>query len=290
MKGRLVSIVRSSRLANISALFFSFCCGNLLPCCAGQQSLSPAEKVEIPIRPLPFTLRGFLRRPEDKGRSPAVVLLPACGEYAKPLDEDWGARISSWGYVTLTIDGFGPRAIKHCDQSVTSDPSELAFDAYRGLNFLIQKSFVDSKHVAVVGFAWGAWQALAAVERGAIEQASEHKFRAAAAFYPLCASFKGVMTVPTLVLIGERDDRDAADACRKMVAGEDDMGISRQKNEGAPVRLIVYPEAYFAFAVPSLKNPTECRGRDVEFNKSAADQSREALRQFLISTVGAGSN
>jgi len=281
-----VSIVRSSRPGYVCALIFSFCFGNSLPCCAEQHSVSPAENIEIPVRPLPFTLRGFLRRPEAKGRSPAVVLLPSCGDYAKPLDEDWGARISSWGYVTLTIDGFGPRAITQCGQSVSSDPSEFALDAYRGLNFLAQKSFVDSKRIAVVGFAWGAWEALAAVERGAIEQASEHKFRAAAAFYPLCASFKGVMTIPTLILIGARDDRDAADACRKMVAGEDDMGISRQKNEGAPVRLIVYPEAYFAFDVPSLKRPTEYRGHHIEFNKTAADQSREELRKFLVSTVG----
>jgi dienelactone hydrolase len=283
---RLASIFRSYRRLAISAPIVLFCIGCSIRCDAEQASVPLAEVVEIPVRPLPFTLRGFLRRPVDKGRSPAVVLLPACGEDAKPRDEDWGARISSWGYVTLTIDGFGPRAIKPCEQSVTSDPSELAFDAYRGLNFLVQKSFVDSKHVAVVGFAWGAWEALAAVERGAIEQASEHKFRAAAAFYPLCASFKGVMTIPTLVLIGERDDRDAADACRKMVAGDDDMGISRQKNEGAPVRLIVYPEASFAFDVPSLKKPTEYRGHHAEFNKSVADRSREALRKFLTSTVG----
>jgi dienelactone hydrolase len=283
---RLASIIRTYRRLAISALIVSLCIGNSVPCDAEQHSVLPAEKIEIPVRPLPFILRGFLRRPEDTGRSPAVVLLPACGEYAKPLDEDWGARISSWGYVTLTLDGFGPRGITHCGQSDTSDRSELAFDAYRGLNFLIQKSFVDSKHVAVVGFAWGAWEALAAVERGAIEQASAHKFRAAAAFYPLCASFKGTMTVPTLVLIGERDDRNAADACRKMVAGDDDMGISRQKNEGAPVRLIVYPEASFAFDVPTLKKPIMYRGHHVEFNKSAANQSSDALRKFLMSTVG----
>jgi dienelactone hydrolase len=283
---RLASIVRLYRRLAIGALIVLFCIGCSIRCFAEQHSVSPAEMVEISVSPLPFVLRGFLRRPEGAGRSPAVILLPSCGEYAKPLDEDWGAKISSWGYVTLTIDGFGPRGIKHCGESVTSEPSELAFDAYRALNFLIQKSFVDSKRVAVVGFAWGAWETLAAVERGAIEQASEHKFRAAAAFYPLCASFKGVMTVPTLLLIGERDDRDAADACRKMVAGDDDMGISRQKNDGAPVRLIVYPEASFAFDVPGLKKPTEYRGHHIEFNKSAADQSSDALRKFLISTVG----
>jgi dienelactone hydrolase len=167
-----------------------FCISNSIPCYAEQQSVPPSETVEIPVSPLPFILQGFLRRPEGTGRSPAVVLLPVCGKYAKPLDEDWGARISPWGYVTLTIDSFGPRGIGNCGRDAITDFPDLALDAYRGLNFLIQRRFVDPRSVAVVGFAWGALQTFSAVERGAIEKASEHKFRAAAAaFYPLCSSF-----------------------------------------------------------------------------------------------------
>ena len=138
-----------------------------------------------------------------------------------------------------------------------------------------------------MGFAAGAWQTLSAVERGAIEHASGSKFRAAAAFYPPCLGFKGIMTVPTLILIGERDDLAGVDSCRKMAAGEDDTGISRQKGEGAPVRLITYPEAYFGFDRPALETATRYRGHRIEFNKSATDQSSEALREFLNSTVGA---
>jgi dienelactone hydrolase len=280
-----MSAVRSSRPLEIIALLFSFCIGDPVACDAEQHPLPPVEMIRIPVSPLPFVLRGFLRRPERAGRSPAVVLLPACGEYAKPLDEEWGARLSSWGYVTLTIDGFGPRGIQHCGHSVTADYPELAPDAYRGLNFLVQQKFVDSRRVALVGFAWGAWETIAAVERGSIEQAYENKFHAAAAFFPFCDSFKGVLTVPTLVLIGARDDSAVAEACRKMVDGEDDIGISRQKGEGASVRLIVYPDAYFAFDLPPLESPTWYRGHRVEFNKSAADQSSEALRDFLMSIM-----
>jgi len=275
----------SSRLFRITALFVSFCGSNSVPCYAEQQSIPPAEMVQIPVSPLPFILHGFLRRPEGKGLSPAVVLLPVCDGYARPLDEDWGTRISSWDYVTLTIDSFGPRGIRNCGDPHTNYP-ELAFDAYRGLNFLVEKSFVDPKRVAIVGFAWGAMLTFSAVERGAVERASKHKFHAAAAFDPFCGSYKGIMTIPTLILIGERDDPDRADACRKMVAGEDDMGISRQKGEGAPVRLIVYPDAYFTFAVQTLQTPTQYLGHRMEFNKSAADQSSEALREFLHSTIG----
>ena len=200
-----------------------------------------------------------------------------------------GARISSWGYVTLTIDSFGPRGIKNCDRG-NADQSDLVFDAYRGLNFLIQKRFIDPKRAVIVGFAAGGWQTLAAVERGAIEQASGSKFRAAVAFYPPCRGFKGIMTVPTLILIGERDEFAGVDGCRKMAAGEDDMGISRQKGEGAPVRLIAYPGAYFGFDRPGLKSAIWHLGHRLEFNQSAADQSSEALRAFLNSTVGGVGN
>ena len=281
-----MSIIRASRMLKITALLVSFCINNSVSCYAEQQSPAPVEVVQIPVSLLPFDLQGFLRRPEGKGRFPAVVLLPVCHGYAKPLDEDWGARMLSWGYVTLTIDSFGPRRIiRSCDRFPGVDP-DWALDAYRGLNFLIQKSFVDPKRAAIVGFALGAWQTLLAVERGEIERTSKHKFRAAAAFYPSCGLFKGIMTIPTLILIGERDDWDAADACRKMVAGEDNSGISRRKGEGAPVRLIVYPGAYHGFDVPTLRMPTQLRGRHMAFNKFAADQSSEALREILHSTIG----
>jgi dienelactone hydrolase len=103
---------------------------------AEQPSVPRAEIVHIPVSPLPFILQGFLRRSEGTGRSPAVVLLPHCGRYAKAVDESWGARISSWGYVTLTIDSFSARGIKDCNASMNAD--DLAFDAYRGLEFLVQ--------------------------------------------------------------------------------------------------------------------------------------------------------
>jgi dienelactone hydrolase len=93
--------------------------------------------------------------------------------------------------------------------------------------------------------------------------------------------------VPTLILIGERDEFAGVDSCRKMAAGEDDIGISRQKGEGAPVRLITYPEAYFGFDRPTLETAIWYRGHRIEFNKSATDQASEALREFLDSNLGA---
>jgi dienelactone hydrolase len=93
------------------------------------------------------------------------------------------------------------------------------------------------------------------------------------------------MTVPTLILIGESDDWTPAEACRKLVAGQGDLGISRQNGDGAPMQLIVYPNAYHGFDLPSLQIPLTYFGHHVEFNKIASEQSSDALREFLNSMV-----
>ncbi|SRR5258708_35916539 len=61
--------------------------------------------------------------------------------------------IASWGYVTLTIDLFGPRGIGNiCGKPYLRD---LEFDAYRGLNFLVRQPFVDAKRIVAMGFSQG---------------------------------------------------------------------------------------------------------------------------------------
>jgi dienelactone hydrolase len=94
------------------------------------------------------------------------------------------------------------------------------------------------------------------------------------------------MTVPTLILIGEKDDWAPADACRKLANGEDDLGTSRSKAGGVPLQLEVFPGAYHVFDVPSFETPVVSFGHHLEYNKAAADQSSELLREFLESNVG----
>ncbi len=233
-------------------------------------------------------LQGFLRQPAGAGPSPAVVLLHACNGNWRQLDERWAKRIASWGYVTLTVDSFGPRGLKNTCTS--GAPVDLAFDAYRALDFLVRKPFVDPTRIAALGFSQGGWLSLSSVEHGIVEKLARHKFRAAVAFYPPCLDFKDDMTVPTLILIGELDDWTPAGECRNMVDGRDDYGISRRKGDGLPISLIVYPGAYHAFDIPALAAPVDYFGHHLEFNETAAEQSVDDLRKFLYATIGGRSS
>jgi dienelactone hydrolase len=94
------------------------------------------------------------------------------------------------------------------------------------------------------------------------------------------------MTVPTLILIGELDDWTPATECRNLAEGRDDWGISRQKGEGIPIEITVYPGAYHDFDVPNFATPVKFLGHHLEFNEAARDRSVEALRKFLYATIG----
>jgi dienelactone hydrolase len=228
-------------------------------------------------------LEGLLRRPSGAGPFPAVVLLHSCNGNWQKLDERWGRQIALWGYVTLTVDSFGPRGIDETCGNGT--PADMAFDAYRALDFLVRQHSVDPDRVAVLGFSQGGWLALSSVEQGVVEHSSANKFRAAAAFYPNCRAIQGNLTVPALIMIGELDDWTSAEGCRRLAEGSDDYGVARRR-DGAPIKLIVYPGAWHAFDSPALKTPKELFGHRLEYNQAAAEQSAVALRAFLDAVIG----
>jgi dienelactone hydrolase len=249
---------------------------------AGLDSNATIVELESPLKH-PQQLQGLLRRPEGAGPFPAVVLLHSCNGNWQKLDERWGRQIAPWGYVTLTVDSFGPRGIDNTCGNGT--PTDMAFDAYRALDFLVRQHAVDPDRVAVLGLSQGGWLALSSVEHGVVEHSSSNKFRAAVAFYPNCRTIQGNLTVPALIMIGELDDWTSAEGCRRLAEGSDDYGVARRR-EGAPIRLIVYPGAWHAFDSPALKTPKELFGHRLEYNQAASDQSAVALRAFLDAQIG----
>ncbi len=250
---------------------------------------SAADAPPIPVEfesPVvsPQPLHGLLRIPGGGGPAPAVILLHGCGGAWRELDTRWAPRLSSWGYVTLTIDRFGTRGIQSA--CTGGAPPATVHDAYRALDFLVRHPAVDPDRVAAIGFSQGGWLALLSVERGGIERNAKEKFRAAVGFYPPCLGFKDDMTVPTLIMVGELDDWTPARECQNLAEGRNDWGISREKGKGVPIELIVHPGAYHDFDIPALAKPRQLLGHRLEFNQAALDRSIDALKKFLYATIG----
>jgi len=211
----------------------------------GAGAASAGALVEFPNLPkhTPANLSGYLARP-DSGLSaeldgalkygppfPAIVVLHGCngmfGHSAVIAD-----RLSSWGYVTLAVDSFGPRGFGIANRCGRGLPDQ-AFDAYAALRYLSQLDFVDPARVAVFGQSMGGETALHAVDRDLAAQFFPERFRAAIAYYPYCDIPAATMTASTLILIGEGDEQCPVERCREMVA--------HARPEGAPIALTVYP-------------------------------------------------
>ena len=179
-------------------------------------------------------------------------------------------RLGSWGYVALTVDSFGPRGVASaCGRGLAVQ----AFDAYAALQYLAGLEEVDPARIAVLGQSMGGSSVLNAVDHDMFAQYLTERFRAAVAYYPVCALPGRMMTAPTMILIGEADDWTPADRCREMIA--------KAHPDGAPIALTVYPGAHHAFDVAWLQPWRSALGHWLEYNEPAATDAEKKTRTFL---------
>ena len=222
------------------------------------------ERGQPVTQPSPIELSGELYRPPGDGPVPAVVALHGCGGTGSRVNKDpIGAQFTALGYAVLFVDSFGPRGITNgCTPAYWLNPVDRVGDAFAALAYLAQLPFVDPERIAVVGYSQGADVTLSAVTPGGDESVFDRHFRAAIAYYPWCGGFNGTVAVPTVILVGERDDWTPAAACKKLMA--------RRGSEGAPLRLVVYPDAYHAFNIVTLRDrPITYQGHHLEYNEAA---------------------
>jgi dienelactone hydrolase len=218
-------------------------------------------------------IAGELYLPPGKGPFPAVVLLPPCsGRLPPDLEQAHAARYNDLGYALLAVDSFGARGFAEGCSGVGSSV-DLVMDAYGALLYLADLAFIDADRIAIVGYSQGAQVALSVVAFDGPERLFDRQFRAAVAFFPFCSQQDVTVAVPTLILAGELDDWNPARDCRAMMA--------RRKTLGAPVRLVVYPDAHHAF---NLKAPPRSYyGHHHEYNEAADraawSETVAALRQ-----------
>ncbi|TMJ00098.1 MAG: dienelactone hydrolase family protein [Alphaproteobacteria bacterium] len=200
-------------------------------------------------------LKGFLYRPEGNGPFPAVVAMHNCDGLAgrrTPFGRryrDWGERLAAAGFVVLFPDSFGSRNLgPQCtaQRSIRSG-RERVVDADAARHWLQQQPYVSPDRISLIGWANGGVAALWTVRPRAGKKDDKPDFRSAIAFYPGCRRLRDTAwsaRMPTLILIGGKDDWVSAAACQQMVMGA--------RGRTAKASITVYPGAYHDFDHPDL--------------------------------------
>ena len=206
-------------------------------------SAYPVGVVGIPVEDASTkAVAAALFLPSGPGPHPAVIILSGCAgvdvdaSVARRLNAEYLPR----GIATLVLDSFTPRGLTE----VCSDPKLIVDiiptrvrDTYAAIDWLRGRPDIDAGRIFLQGYSHGAMTAIAAVDAPR-PQAQREKIAGVVAYYPYCiASTK--FTVPTIVLIGEKDDWTPAKLC-----GD----IADKTN----VQVVTYPNAEHAFASPGV--------------------------------------
>ena len=239
------------------------------------------------------TLHAQLYRPDGDGPFPTVIALHGCGGLANrseavlPRYRDWAEQLLTTGHAVLLPDSYGSRELgPQCRirEHQVQIRRERVADINAARQWLVQQKWVARDRISLVGWGNGAAALLWAVRPQMWSRNSEPDFRSAIAFYPDCRSSFGLgwsARVPTLVLIGGRDDVSSPSACHQMVDGA--------RGRSALARIVVYPEAYHGFdranlplraVTASSEVATDERGHvgtDVDARKDAQKRVAEWL-------------
>lgn len=216
--------------------------------CTARAAPAPAP-VEIPAGNL--KLHAQLYKPDGNGPFPTVIALHGCGglggqgEAVWPRYRDWAEQLLKAGYAVLWPDSFGSREVgpqcREKERKVLARRERVA-DVTASHKWLATQSWVERDRISLIGWAHGASAVLWAVRPQLATRSKEPDFRSAIAFYPECrisARTGWSARVPTLLLIGAKDDIASPALCRQMVDGA--------RGRSALTRIVVYPSALHDF-------------------------------------------
>jgi dienelactone hydrolase len=213
------------------------------------------HQVDIPLADN-GVLHAQLYKPDGDGPFPVVIGLHGCGglgghsEPVLPRYLDWAEQLLKDGNAVLLPDSYGSRELgPQCrvKERRVSARRERVADIVASRQWLVQQPWAAHDRISLLGWANGASALLWAVRPQLSAHNGEPDFRSAVAFYPDCRVSSGLgwsARVPTLLLIGAKDDVSSPPACRQMVDGA--------RGRSALARIVVYPGAYHDFDRPNL--------------------------------------
>jgi dienelactone hydrolase len=233
--------------------------------------------IPIPVGdPTTKAIAGALFKPTGTGPFPAVVYIGGCNG-VPPMG---GAKATidhllSKGVATLIVDPFTPRNETQgiCPTMANlndKSDAQLQFvtrggnDALAALNVLEAMPDIDTNHVFLLGYSYGAIASLSAINKK--NPARHAKVAGVVAYYPFCYEDDDP-SVPVLVLVGEKDDWTPAATCQPFASKTN-------------FEVVVYPGATHAFNVPFDK-PLDLLGHHMVYDEKAAQDAQERADAFL---------
>jgi dienelactone hydrolase len=244
------------------------------------------DVIPIPVKdPAVKESAGALVKPEGGGPFPVVVYIPACGGPNFPLElqqeKSWIERLRAKGIATLIVDPFVPRGLEqgNCDKVLTvlkdvQDKNEAVLqilkqggdDAVAAVKAVKAMPDIDPKKVFLMGFSYGATASLYATGPKSTGD-RDTDIAGVVAYFPLCDD-KAEASVPTLIMIGEKDDWTGPVASCEALKGKKNYEV------------VVYPGATHAFTM-QFDKPIEFAGHKLAYDEAATKQAAERAEAFI---------
>ena len=221
-------------------------------------------------------LSGILEKPPGKGPFPAIVLLHTCGGLSSHVTHDWPKCLTGAGYATLTVDSFGSRDLEKCPNDLwrkgrkNRNFRELVRDAYAGLQYLADQSYVDKNRIGVMGFSLGTLTITNGIS-GYGFKPGNRQFRAAVGLYGHCRHRKlwRLAPFPIMIIQGGRENSASLQSCQSAASNP-------------LVEAHVLPGAYHAFDHEEIRGTAwDANGNEMLYDKDATNKARELTKAFF---------
>jgi dienelactone hydrolase len=195
-------------------------------------------------------LHAQLYKPDGDGPFPVVIALHGCGglaghsEPVLPRYRDWAEQLLKDGNAVLLPDSYGSRELgPQCRVKERRCRPSRTGGGHPGIAAMADAAALGrARPHQPVGMGQRRQRAVVGGASATVARHVEPDFRSAIAFYPDCRISSGLgwsARVPTLLLIGAKDDVSSPPACRQMVDGA--------RGRSALARIVVYPDAYHDF-------------------------------------------